>query len=99
MQAYRQNCLAGRQAPVAPAEEQVARVFTFLESISFAKIRDEFESGATARRIAAGEDTLSVALEITSRSVPSVAILPKDLDFLTPILKTLALTGAGRPAS
>jgi hypothetical protein len=61
-----------------------------LESINFAKIRNEFERADTWAKIAAGEDALELALKITGQFAPPVAIAEKDLEILIPVLNVIA---------
>lgn len=74
---------------MAAATHQIARIFALLESINFGMIRDEFESASSWTKIAAGEDALGVAVDITRKFVPPWAITVSDLLVLTAILKAL----------
>jgi hypothetical protein len=74
----------------AHTAHRIASVFIMLESINFAKIRNEFECAATWVKIEAGEDPLEVALKITGQFAPSVAIAEKDLEILIPVLNVIA---------
>jgi hypothetical protein len=54
---------------MAISTDQVARIFVMLESINFAKMRNEFESASTFEKIRAGENDLEVALKIAGQFV------------------------------
>jgi hypothetical protein len=71
---------------MAISTDQVTRIFVMLESINFAKMRNEFESAATFEKIAAGENALDVALKIVGQFVPPIEIAPNDLEILMPVL-------------
>jgi len=81
---------------IANTTDRIAHVFITLESINFAKIRDEFECAATWAKIAAGEDALEVALKITGQFAPPVAIAEKDLEILIPVLNVIAAVNGAR---
>jgi hypothetical protein len=85
---------------MAIATDQVARIFVLLESINFAMMRDEFESASAWKKVAAGENTLEVALNITRRFVPLMAISADDLKVLTAVLNTIVeVAGNSTPSA
>jgi hypothetical protein len=70
--------------------DRITRVFVVLESIGFAKMRNDFESASTWQKITAGEDPMEAALKIAAQFVPSMAIAVNDLEILTPLLNIVA---------
>jgi hypothetical protein len=100
------NCTSERnqltigRAETAITEDQIARIFVILQSIDFAKMRDEFESASVCKKIAAGENALEVALNIASRHGSPKAITANDLEILMPVLNVIAqaaVNGAPSP--
>jgi hypothetical protein len=70
--------------------DKIARIFTLLESIDFAKVRNEFESISSWKKIAAGESAEDVAVDIVRQFVPHKAINADTLKLLTAVLQAIA---------
>jgi hypothetical protein len=84
---------------MAITTNRIARVFVMLESINFAKIRDEFASASTSEEMLAGENALEAALKILGQFVPPMVIAEDDLEILIPVLNVLAQVAVnGAPA-
>ena len=52
---------------MATTANKITRIFVLLESIDFAKIRDEFERASIWKKIDAGENALEVAFNVARR--------------------------------
>ena len=59
---------------MAITTDRITRVFVILESINFAKMRDEFARASTSEKMLAGENALEAALKILAQFVPPMGI-------------------------
>jgi len=75
---------------MAVTTDGIARVFGMLESINFAKMRDEFASASASEKMLAGENALEAALKILAQFVPPMGIAEDDLEILIPVLNVVA---------
>jgi hypothetical protein len=75
---------------MATTANQITRIFVLLESIDFAKMRDEFERASTWNKIAAGENALEVAVNVARRFLPHTAITAEDLEIMNALLTAIA---------